>query len=137
MRRAFCILFLLLITHTATAAECVGIVELQKAFAIQGTSWLSSLVGCGSLTTVAKQLVNRNRTSGRRLEEEQPLNVTQAQANANAAAKDPTVRRKLDQARREISDENTRLAYEAAIFDEEGYYGARDLRIQQLSERLN
>jgi|SoiMethySBSTD1v2_1073268.scaffolds.fasta_scaffold936297_2 hypothetical protein len=126
-----------LCSSSARADDCVGLVELQKALSTQVSSFLNSLVGCGSLTTVVKRLMSRKRTSGRRLEEEQPLNVTQAQANANAAMKDPTVRRKLDQARREIPDENTRLAYEAAIFDEEGYYGARDLRIQQLSERLN
>ncbi|MGZ5631747.1 MAG: hypothetical protein ACXWIP_12995 [Burkholderiales bacterium] len=38
--------------------------------------------------------------------------------------------------RREVQDENMRLAYEAAILDEEGYYNARDLRIMQLSDRL-
>jgi hypothetical protein len=137
MRFAHSFIVVLLLSGSARAAECVGVVELQKALSAQVSSFLSSLVGCGSLTTVAKRIMSRNRTSGRRLEEEQPLNVSQAQANANAAMKDPTVRRKLEHARREISDEKTRLAYEAAIFDEEGYYGARDLRIQQLSERLN
>jgi hypothetical protein len=126
-----------LCSGSARAAECVGVVELQKALSTQVSSFFSSLVGCGSLTTVVKRIMSRNRTSGRRLEEEQPLNMQEAQANLNAAVKDPAVRRKLEQARREISDEKTRLAYEAAIFDEEGYYSARDLRIQQLSERLN
>ena|SRR5690242_12247329 len=137
MRFGIRFLFVLFLSTTAGAADCVGVVELQKALSAPLTSVLGSLVGCGSLTTVAKKIMSRKRTSGRRLEEEQPLNMSEAQANANAAMKDPTVRRKLEQARREISDEKTRLAYEAAIFDEEGYYGARDLRIQQLSERLN
>jgi hypothetical protein len=32
----------------------------------------------------------------------------------------------------EVDDPGARLVYEAAILDEEGFYAARDLKIQQL-----
>jgi phage terminase small subunit len=81
--------------------------------------------------------VNREKTGGRKLEPEKPLDPKKAQANLEAALKDPAIRARLDNARAEIKDENVLLAYEAAVFDEEGYYDARELKIQQLLQQLN
>ncbi|MNC79939.1 hypothetical protein D3C75_1325740 [compost metagenome] len=55
--------------------------------------------------------------------------MTKAQA-------DPEVRPRLEKIKKEVSDPTRRLVYEAAVFDEEGYYGARDLRINQLKQQL-
>ena len=83
------------------------------------------------------RVVSREKTGGRKLEPDKPLDLKKAQANLEAALKDPEIKARVDKARAEIKDENVLIAYEAAVFDEEGYYDARDLRIQQLQQRLN
>jgi hypothetical protein len=123
-------------TSAYAGESCAGLVNLQKQLQMNVSPTALSWVGCGSLTSVVNRLVNRNRTSGRRLEEGKALNAAEAQANVDAALREAEVRRKIERTRREVPDENLRLVYEAAIFDEEGFYNARDLRIQQLSERL-
>ena len=127
----------------AQAAGCVGLLSIpgvQKELTL-GT--LPSLqekaraggAACGSFVSVLDKVIKRNKTAGRRLEGEKPLNVGAAQANVDAALRDPEIRKQI-QALRRVPDENLRLLYEAAIFDEEGYYNARELRIQQLLQRL-
>jgi hypothetical protein len=120
----------------AGESSCVGLAELQKQLQANLSNRAVAWAGCGSLTSVFKRLVAGKRTGGRRLEGEKPFNPAEAQANVQAALGDADVARKLELMRTEVQDENLRLAYEAAIFDEEGFYAARDLRIQQLSERL-
>jgi hypothetical protein len=137
MLRALLIVTSVIAAGFAHAGEsCVGLTDLQKQLQANVSSNPLSWVGCGSLTSVFKRLIAGKRKGGRRLEEDRPFNVAEAQANVEAALRDPEVGRKLERTRSEVQDENLRLAYEAAIFDEEGFYGARDLRIQQLSERL-
>ena len=63
--------------------------------------------------------------------------MKKAQANLDAALKDPAMKTLFDKARAEIKDESVLLAYEAAVLDDEGYYDARELKIQQLMQRLN
>lgn len=92
---------------------------------------------CGSLTSVLNKIGNRGKTGGRRLENDKPLDPKEAQANLDAALKDPEIRIRMDKVRNETTDENTRLVYEAAILDEEGYYNARELIIQRLRQKLN
>lgn len=92
---------------------------------------------CGSLASVLNKLTNRGTTGGRRLEKDKPLDPTEAQANLDAALQDPEIRTRIEKVRSEIKDENVRLVYEAAIFDEEGYYNARELIIQWLRQKLN
>ncbi|MGZ5147441.1 MAG: hypothetical protein ACXWCP_28225 [Burkholderiales bacterium] len=123
----------LLGSSIASAGECTGSVDLQNYLHAKAPS---ILVGCGSLMTIVDRFMHRARKSGRRLEDDQPLNTSEAQATLNAALRDAAIRRRIEQMRREVQDENMRLAYEAAILDEEGYYNARDLRIMQLSDRL-
>jgi hypothetical protein len=126
----------LLVCSFAHAGEsCIGVQQLQQLIPGSTAGKMPSVV-CGSLTSVLAKIMNRNRTSGRKLEDDKPLNPSEAQANLNAALRDAGIRRRIDQMRREVPDENARLVYEAAILDEEGYYNARDLRIQQLSDRL-
>ena len=65
------------------------------------------------------------------------MDLKKAQANLEAALKDPAIKARIDKARADIKDENVLLAYEAAVFDDEGYYDARELKIQQLLQRIN
>jgi hypothetical protein len=119
----------------AHAGECVGLVDIQKATHRPLPPNLPS-VACGSITTVIASVMNRSRIGGRKLEDDKPVNVAEAQQNLNSALRDSSIRRRMDQLRRDVHDEDVRAIYEAAILDEEGYYKARDLRIMQLSERL-
>ncbi|MNE85769.1 hypothetical protein D3C80_1828040 [compost metagenome] len=80
--------------------------------------------------------MNTGRTGGRKLEEDRPYNPSQAQANYAQAQADPDVRQRLDAVGKEVSDGNLRLLYQAAILDEEGYYGARDMLVRQLRQQL-
>jgi CHASE2 domain-containing sensor protein len=92
---------------------------------------------CGSFLSVIGKLMGRDVTAGRRLETDRPFNPAAAQANVEKALRDPAVRKRIEALRRDVLDETVRLMYEAVVFDEEGYYDARELRIQQLRQRLN
>jgi len=96
----------------------------------------AELAPCGSLASVLGLATRRGKTGGRRLEDDRPLDVKQAQANLEAAYRVPAIRSRLEQVGREVQDEKVRLVYEAAILDEEGYYSARDLKIEQLLQRV-
>jgi hypothetical protein len=127
----------ILSSSVAEAGEpCVGLVELQRYLHAAQSNAGAPSVACGSLSLVIARLINGSRKSGRRLEDDQPLNVPDAQSNLNSALRDAGIRRRIEQMRREVTEENMRLAYEAAILDEEGYYMARDLRIMQLADRV-
>jgi hypothetical protein len=115
--------------------SCPGLAQLQNMLRASA-SGKGPAVACGSWTTVVGRILRTDRPGGRRLENERPLDVREAQRNLDSALKSPEVREKMEQLRREVQDDNLRLAYEAAILDDEGYYLARDLRIQQLSERI-
>ena len=92
---------------------------------------------CGSFASVIGKVMGRDTTAGRRLEKDRPFNPAAAQANVDKALRDPNVRKRIEALRREVPDETVRLLHEAVVFDEEGYYDARELRIQQLRRRLN
>lgn len=119
--------------------KCVG---LQTMAGIDLVGNLMALVGsaeapCGSLASVVDKIVNRKKTGGRKLESDKPLNIAEAQANQEAALRDPAIRARIEKVKRDVRDENVRLIYEAAIYDDEGYYSARELLVQQLLQRLN
>ena len=121
------------VAHAGEAS--VGLLELQTHLQTNVPDKRPA-VACGSITAVVSKIINRHRISGRRLEEDKPLDAGEAQRNLSSALRDSAVRRRIDPTRQDIRDENMRLAFEAAIFDEEGYYSARDLRIQELAQRL-
>lgn len=112
------------------AAECVGLAPEVNAPSQQD----STLAACSSLTSVWAKVTKQKKVGGRQLEKERPLNPAEAQANLAAAQKDPAIRARLERAAKEIPDPNVRMVYEAAILDEEGFYAARDLKIQQLQQ---
>ena len=126
---------------SADAQNCRGLLDIPATASSALTAFIKSLsdtnAACGSVKVVLSRVVSREKTGGRKLEPDKPLDVRKAQANLDAALRDPEIKARVDRARVEIKDENVLLAYEAAVFDEEGYYDARDLKIQQLQQRLN
>lgn len=129
----------------AAAQGCKGLQALNlKA---RGSAWdrlMTAIKGndsepveCGSLESVLDSVANTHKPGGRKLEEGRPFNPQEAaQANLAEAQSDPLVKKRLEQIRKNVPDANQRLLYEAATLDEEGYYGARDLRIRQLQQQL-
>ena len=120
---------------TAMAQDCKGLQDLQQSN-LRQIQTDKPQTDCGSLMSVLDRLVNTRKTGGRKLEEDRPFNAQQAQADLTKAQADPEVRPRLEKIKKEVSDPTRRLVYEAAVFDEEGYYGARDLRINQLKQQL-
>lgn len=125
----------------ARAETCVGLnqilVNAPKNMTEFFKNFYSTVPPCASAKAVAGSIVNRGKTGGRKLEGDKPLDLKEAQANLDSALKNPEIKARMEKARRDITDENVRLAYEAAILDDEGFYSARELKIQQLLQRLN
>lgn len=124
------------IASVSAAQDCTGLTKILKDAPQQLQAVNPQGASCASLTSVMGLVIHRNKTGGRRLEEKKALNVTAAQAEVNKALADSKIRAKVDKLKQQVPDEQVRLYLEAAIFDEEGYYGARDLRVQQLAEKL-
>ena len=126
----------------SAAQKCVGLLEIptgttSSAIRAFMKNFNEVQPPCGSAKVVLARVINREKTGGRKLEPDQPLDLKKAQANLDAALKDPAIKARIDKARADINDENVLLAYEAAVFDDEGYYDARELKIQQLLQRIN
>jgi hypothetical protein len=126
---------------SAGAQNCRGLLDIPATASSALTAVIKSLsdtnAACGSVKVVLSRVVSREKTGGRKLEPDKPLDLNKAQANLDAALRDPEIKARVDKARAEIKDESVLLAFEAAVFDEEGFYDARDLKIQQLQQRLN
>lgn len=142
--KRFVVVFALAVSFMAPAAhaqKCVGLLQIRPDASPALLAFIKSFLEreppCGSAKAVLSRIVSRDKTGGRKLEPDKPLDTKKAQANLDAALKDPGIKARFDQARAETSDENVLLAYEAAVLDEEGYYDARELKIQQLLQRLN
>jgi hypothetical protein len=126
-------------------AQCRGLAAVSGYSKEQLRAKLSSLgdaakaggPACASFWTVLGKVAGRDTTAGRRLEAERPFNPSAAQANVDKALRDPAVRKRIEALRRDVPDATVRLMYEAVVFDEEGYYDARELRVQQLRESMN
>jgi hypothetical protein len=136
-----CLLMVLGWTSCAGAKECAGLVALkgQLSSSVQSsyqTSPAKALPACTASVGVYDKVMRRAKRGGTRLEDEKPFDRAEAEANLRAALSDPAVKTRLAELHREVKDDNTRLFFEAAIFDEESFYGARDLRIQELQQRL-
>lgn len=126
---------LLTASLTVVAQDCKGLQDLQ-AQGLQDLSKDPPQSDCGSLISVLDRLTNTHKTGGRKLEEDRPFNAQAAQTDLAKAQADPEVRQRLEKVRKQIADPNRRLLYEAAVLDEEGYYAARDLRINQLKQQI-
>jgi hypothetical protein len=126
----------------SAAQKCVGLLDVPSGTTSSAIIAFIKSFGetqppCGSGKVVLSRVINREKTGGRKLEPDKPLDLKKAQANLEAALKDPAIKARIDRARADIKDENVLLAYEAAVFDDEGYYDARELKIQQLLQRIN
>lgn len=133
---------LLAAAHAASAADCVGARAIQGGPGIDGLINNASAnpnknVDCSSLISVLQKISRRTVTGGRKLENDKPFDPQAAQANLAAAMRDANVAPRIKQVQGEVRDGNLRLLYEAAILDEEGFYPARDLRVQQLQQQLH
>jgi hypothetical protein len=144
----------LLFTVTGLYAEddCKGLNELLAArrqearhqpnneFLRSLVTWMNAdkadTVDCSSVTSVFAKVIHDNQTSGKRLEKEKPFDAKEAEANLSTALADPAIQARLNKLQQAVPDENARLFLEAAIFDEEGYYSARELRVRQLLEKM-
>lgn len=91
---------------------------------------------CDSLISVWKKLFNRSQIGGRQLEEKQALNPRAAQQEIDQARMDPALRAELDKIQQREPDPWRRQLLEAALFDDEGLYLARDLRLHELQGKL-
>ena len=97
----------------------------------------SGAVECASLASIVARLARWPRTAGRRFEE-RAFDVQRAEAELQSASRQPGVRAQLDRVTRDVShDDELRLVYEAAILDEHGFYGARDLKLRELLRHLD
>ena len=143
-------------TAMATEDQCVGLRKLTESRTAATGSPLSAklidmLTGiaallsrhettgeqCASLFTVISQLVNGRKHGGNRLEEDEPLDVRQAQAQLGEAEQDADIRSLLGRAKSSSDDRNIQLILEAAVLDSEGLNSARDLQIQTVREQLH
>jgi len=130
----------------ASAAECVGLIQLRSQFASQqalADRVVSAYAGpaqglpsCTSSRSVLAKMLGNVKRGGTRLEEEKPYDPIAARANLQQALSDPAIKNRLTELKGEVKDEDTRLFLEAAIFDEEGFYEARELKIRELQQRL-
>ncbi|MBZ9781681.1 hypothetical protein K9857_08965 [Pseudomonas sp. REP124] len=138
----FAIATLLLMTAVpAMAQQCQGLQDLNHSSGVLDNIlqliWKDKeQAECGSLTSVLGRVTNTRKVGGRKLEEDRPFNPQAAQADLAKAQSDPEVRSRLDKVRKEVSDPTLRMVYEAAILDEEGFYSARDLRINQIKQQV-
>lgn len=97
---------------------------------------LFSSGSCSSARTVATQALGRKRNARMQLEDKKPFNASAAQANFDLAMQDPAVQEQLAVANEQLSDPDSLQLYQATVFDAEGYYGARDLVVRQLQQKL-
>jgi hypothetical protein len=97
---------------------------------------VSDAISCGNLGSIFKRLASNPKFGGRELEKNKPLDKAAAQAEVDKAMADPKLKAELEQIKATESDELRRLALEAALFDANQLYGARDLRIEEISGKL-
>jgi len=87
---------------------------------------------CTGLAAVINWIPNNAKAGGRKLEGDRALNVSEAQKERSSAQADPEFQAALQQALDNESDTLRRLALEAAVLHDFGFYAARDLIIEQI-----
>lgn len=129
--------FIETISTVGAASPCTGLMQLPSKLDGFVSSFLAKDPPCGSARLVLQKIGGRAVAGGRKLEPEKPLDMRLARQNLELALKDPEVRKLMERAEREIPDINVRLAYEASILDDNGFYSARELKLQQLLQQIN
>jgi hypothetical protein len=108
-----------------------GIIK-QLEYVVQKVMNSTFVVPCSSLASVLTSLKMDKIEGGRGLEADKSLNCQKARDDLQEALNIAEIRTEIEKVRTTIADENERLIYEAAIFDDSGYQNARDLKILQL-----
>jgi hypothetical protein len=91
---------------------------------------------CETLARVLNEMASRGEAGGKRSKKDKPFDPLKAEANSKKALADPEIRSRIEKIHADVVDEGARLVYEAAIFDEQGYHDARELKLRQLQQRL-
>lgn len=143
IRSLFLAALILLAPGFAYSSDCTGNLTDQRSLpgnliaALRPVRSGGDMPACDSLRAVLGKLSHGERTGGRKLEGDRPFDEAAALKDLEAARRDPPIRNRIEKIRREVVDENARLALEAAVMDEEGHYGGRELLIRQLRQKLN
>jgi hypothetical protein len=90
-------------------------------------------IDCGSIASVWQKVTLREKTGGRKLEPEAPLDIRAARQEWSEAQRNPALAARLADVEKHTSDPVERAIYQAAILDEEGLYWARDAKLAELS----
>jgi hypothetical protein len=116
--------------------ECRGIAKFQNVADQLGAKAPEKAEPsvCLSLATVFDRITNNRRGAGKRLEADEPLDASAAQAELDEALKVDSIRTRIEEMRQAQPNVNSQRLYEAALLDAEGYYAARDLIISKLVE---
>jgi hypothetical protein len=136
------------ITAAATlvhAAECSAPAQLKAA---QGNSVAQIFnavfsaapakgIDCGSIASVWQKVVLREKTGGRKLEPDAPLDMHAARQQWSEALRNPDMAARLAAVQNNTSSPAEVAIYQAAILDEEGLYSARDARLTELAGGVN
>ncbi len=124
----------LYIAGAAWSADCQLPKDAPTGIKAMLTNAFSS--HCSGLLSVFKRLASNKKIGGRELEKDKPLDRAAAQQEVDGATTDPKLKAELDQIKATEPDELRRLALEAALFDENLLYAARDLRIEEIRSKL-
>lgn len=92
---------------------------------------------CDSLANVICQIARDRRRGGRGSKHESDTDIAVAEAQIRKALADTRIEEELRVLAASEKEEVRRLALEAALFDDEGFTAARDLRIEQLRRKVD
>jgi hypothetical protein len=94
-------------------------------------------VDCGSIASVWQKVALRERTGGRKLEPDAPLDMRAARLQWDEAQRNPAIAARLAAVQKSAGNAAEVAIYQAAILDEEGLYSARDARVSDLVGAAN
>lgn len=112
------------------------IVQLLTALAAIVLRHEPSKEECSSVRTVMDELINPTKHGGKRLEDDKPVDINQANSQLAQAQADTEVRQRLELLKSQTTDPRMQLLVEAVVLDSEDYYSARELKIQALRKQL-
>ena len=99
-----------------------------------GSAVWTALFGkqCSAVVKVLAQLQANKVPGGRKLHEGKPLDHAAARAELQKARTDPEFAGKLAAASEGVTDRTGRLVVEAALLDDDGYFAARQLLMEDI-----
>jgi len=87
---------------------------------------------CANIGKALAQLQSARAPGGRKLHEGKPLNRAVAEQELRTARADPEFMRRLTGAAEGVTDPTARLVVEAALLDDDGYFAARQLLMEDI-----